>query len=72
VTGWTVGGGAEWMLASNWLIRGEYRYAEYGRLSGTFFPGFNGAVFNGEAIDANVKLQTHTALFGVAYKFGAM
>jgi outer membrane immunogenic protein len=70
LTGWTVGGGIEWMFAHNWLARGEYRYADYGRLSGRFFPGFNGVVVYGEAIDANVKLQTHTGLFGIAYKFG--
>jgi len=50
--------------------RGEYRYADYGKLSGTFFPGFNGAVVNGEAIAAEVKLKTHTVLFGIAYRFG--
>jgi opacity protein-like surface antigen len=70
LSGWTVEGGIEWMLAPNWLVRGEYRYADYGRLSGTFFPGFGGFVVNGDAIDANVKLHTHTALFGIAYKFG--
>jgi outer membrane immunogenic protein len=70
LTGWTLGGGIEWMLAPQWLVRGEYRYADYGRLSGRFFPGFNGAVVNGEAIDANVRLRTHTALFGIADRFG--
>ncbi len=70
LTGWTAGGGIEWMLAPQWLVRGEYRYADYGKLSGTFFPGFNGAVVNGEAIAAEVKLKTHTVLFGIAYRFG--
>jgi opacity protein-like surface antigen len=70
LTGWTAGGGIEWMLAPHWLVRGEYRYADYGRLSGTFFPGFGGFVVNGDAIAADVKLRTHTALFGIAYRFG--
>jgi outer membrane immunogenic protein len=35
--GWTVGGGAEWMFADNWSVRGEYRYSEYGKEPLTFF-----------------------------------
>jgi opacity protein-like surface antigen len=59
------------MFALHWLLRGEYRYTDYGRVSGTFFPGVNGAgVFNGDAIAAGVQLHTHTALLGIAYKFG--
>jgi outer membrane immunogenic protein len=69
MTGWTVGGGIEWMLTSHWLVRGEYRYTQYGTLSGTFFPGFNGANLNGDALSASVNLNTHTALLGAAYKF---
>ncbi len=37
LTGWTVGGGLEWMLVPNWLIRGEYRYAEYEGYHFSFF-----------------------------------
>jgi outer membrane immunogenic protein len=70
LTGWTLGGGIEWMLAPQWLVRGEYRYADYSTLTGTFFPGDAGPCTNCEAIAADVKLQTHTALFGIAYKFG--
>jgi outer membrane immunogenic protein len=70
-TGWTVGAGVEWMYTLHWLFRAEYRYTDYGRLSGIFFPGINGAgVPNGDAIAAGVKLHTHTALLGIAYKFG--
>jgi outer membrane immunogenic protein len=71
LSGWTAGGGLEWMAAPNWLLRGEYRYTSYGSISGTFFPGVNGGgVLGGDAIAANVKLHTNTAIFGVAYKFG--
>ncbi len=29
-TGWTIGGGIEYALNTNWSIRAEYRYADYG------------------------------------------
>ena len=64
--GWTVGGGLEYMIAPNWLIRAEYRYADYGSFSRTFFSGIVG---NDDAIAFNVRLRTNTASVGVAYKF---
>ena len=35
--GYTVGGGLEWRVAQNWLLRGEYRYSNFGTLKSTFF-----------------------------------
>ena len=37
LAGWTAGGGLEWWLARNWLLRGEYRYSEYESADFTFF-----------------------------------
>ena len=62
-TGWTAGGGIEAMLWSNWLARIEYRYSDYGTFGYTLFSGL-------DAIAAETKLHTHTALVGVAYRFG--
>ena len=31
-TGWTIGGGIEWALGSNWSLKGEYLYADFGSL----------------------------------------
>lgn len=68
--GWTVGGGAEWMLSSNWLVRGEYRYASYQGYSARLLAG-GGTQFGSDLLDASLSgIHTHTALFGVAYKFG--
>jgi outer membrane immunogenic protein len=67
VLGWTVGGGIEAMLSPNWLIRGEYRYADYGTNSYTVTRS-NGPTTRVSTYD--VDLKTHTALFGIAYKFG--
>jgi outer membrane immunogenic protein len=63
-TGWTVGGGLEAVLASHWLLRGEYRFADYGTMSHTYF-----AASVNDAFVANIKVQTHTGLVGLAYKF---
>lgn len=66
--GWTVGGGVEWKLAQmglpNWLIRGEYRYSDFGSWKPDFFRGSNVIeVFP----DVRVKSQIATA--GIAYMF---
>jgi opacity protein-like surface antigen len=37
--GWTAGGGVEWKVLSNVLLRAEYRYSDYGNWSPTFFGG---------------------------------
>ena len=37
VPGWMVGAGVEHMLAANWLVRLEYRYADFGQINPTFF-----------------------------------
>jgi outer membrane immunogenic protein len=72
-TGWTIGAGGEAALWSNSIARAEYRYANFGTAS------FNAAqrleaIGQPIIIDQfgtyTVKVQTHTALFGIAYKFG--
>jgi len=63
-TGWTAGAGVETMLWGNWIGRAEYRYADFGHVSNRLPPapavGFH----------ASVGIQTHTAVLGLAYKFG--
>jgi outer membrane immunogenic protein len=50
-------------------VRAEYRYADFGSSPVTIartsfaFPG------NNQVDNLNVALRTHTATFGVAYKF---
>ncbi|UVO29433.1 outer membrane protein [Bradyrhizobium arachidis] len=63
--GWTVGGGLEWMLAQRWLLRGEYRYADYGKATVNLLADPAGR----DGLLADINVHTHTALFGVAYKF---
>jgi outer membrane immunogenic protein len=38
VTGWTAGGGVEWMISRNWSIKGEYFYYDLGPRSFSMTP----------------------------------
>jgi outer membrane immunogenic protein len=62
LTGWSIGGGVETMIWGNWLLRGEYRYADFGSWTTTFGP----PAF---AITKQYDVTTHTAFGGLAYKF---
>jgi outer membrane immunogenic protein len=67
LVGWTLGAGAEWHVAGNWLVRGEYRYADFGT-SSYVFP-FGTTVTN-NTYRFNLRSQEHIAIFGIGYKFG--
>ena len=72
-TGYTVGGGIETMLWPNWFLRASYRYAEFGTVSFDVTNAVTGGVAAGTTLitsTMDLKLRTHTASFGVAYKFG--
>jgi outer membrane immunogenic protein len=62
--GYTVGGGLEWRVAQNWLLRGEYRYSNFGTLKSTFF-GQSGDL----EVSSNQKVSTQIATGGIAYFF---
>jgi len=62
--GYTAGGGLEWRIAQNWLLRGEYRYSNFGTLKSTFF-----AQSGDLEVSANQKVTTQIATGGIAYFF---
>ncbi len=66
-TGWTAGGGVEVKIWQNWLLRGEYRYADYGHASFGFFPT---QASGQDFVGGNVHITPHTGLIGLAYAFG--
>jgi outer membrane immunogenic protein len=68
-TGWTTGLGAETMLSGNWFARAEYRYADFGPSSLTISRQFSGTPL---FTNFDVAMRTHTATFGVSYKFGGV
>ena len=65
MVGYTVGGGVEYMWFPNWIIRGEYRYNNYGALHPTFF-----AFQSSPDIDlaARIKVTSQIATLGIAWK----
>src|SRR5262245_59525652 len=73
--GWTAGAGIEALLWSNWVARAEYRYADYGHVSFTdtqTCPVGGPGCVNGfiRVVSTDLHPTTHTATFGLAYKFG--
>lgn len=67
-TGYVLGGGADYALTNNWIVRAEYLYYHFGGESSVgFFPdivgGGPGANFHWDA------LQIHEVRLGVNYKF---
>jgi outer membrane immunogenic protein len=64
MVGWTVGAGLEWKVWDHILLRGEYRYNDYGTWKQS---GFLGSGQIEEFADVHVKSQMAT--FGIAYLF---
>ena len=66
-SGWTVGGGLEWMFAPGWSVFGEYNYMDFGSLNTNFTRGPL-AVVNSEDV-IRTRLRIDQFLVGVNYKF---
>ena len=63
LSGWTLGAGIEHALSSNWTVRGEYRYTDFGKASGGLVPAFAGVIMD-------TKTTQHAVRLGLTYKFG--
>jgi outer membrane immunogenic protein len=65
-TGWTVGGGVEWMFAPHWSVFAEYNFMGFGTRSAAFSAcGPGGLVC--DVFSAKANLQD--AVVGLNYKF---
>jgi len=62
--GYTVGGGLEWKLMQNWLIRGEYRYSDFGTWKPNFFQ--NSGIIE---VFPSIHVRSQIATAGIAYMF---
>lgn len=69
LTGWTIGGGIEARIYGNWLLRGEYRYSNFGSFNGVLPFNSSGAPPGTDFIRYNLAVNTHIATVGLAYKF---
>ena len=65
-TGYAVGGGIEYHIGGNWLLRGEYLFANLEGKSLTSVVNFPSATFNWSSIDVQ------TARAALTYKFGSL
>lgn len=65
IAGYALGAGAEYAVTDNWVVRGEYRFADFGRHTSVRHSTFDGAPIGSDAIE----LTTHDIRIGVAYKF---
>jgi outer membrane immunogenic protein len=61
-TGWTIGGGIEWMFAPHWSAFLEGNYMDFGSNSGN-------VTFNTVPVPVTVKATESTVLVGVNYHF---
>ena len=66
LAGFTVGGGLEWKVWNNILLRGEYRYNDYG----TWHQQSNFPIAANVQELANVHVKSQVATFGIAWLFG--
>ncbi len=61
-SGWTIGGGAEWMFVPHWSAFIEYNYMDFGTSSGT-------VTVDSTTYSVNVRRDSQNLLIGVNYKF---
>jgi outer membrane immunogenic protein len=62
-TGWTLGAGFDYAATAHWLVRLEYRYADFGTFS------YNAPVFGLPLVAENHKITENAVRLGLAYKF---
>lgn len=63
-TGYAVGGGAEYLLAANWTVKGEYLHVDLGNKTFSPVPGVNAPDFV-----TRIKTTHDLVRIGVNYKF---
>ena len=73
-TGHVIGGGAEWRLAQNWSIRGEYLHASFGRQTFQFPNARGGVIPTGGYLSVQGRLaDNHSRIdlgrIGISYHF---
>jgi outer membrane immunogenic protein len=61
-SGYTIGGGLEYMFAPNWSAKAEYQYYNFGNTTFTTGPG--------DIVGTRFRNDEHTAKVGINYRFG--
>lgn len=66
LTGWTIGGGVEWMLNPNWSVKVEYLYYDFGLNDNSWSATYNGAYYNSWRLFDH-DLTVNTVKLGLNY-----
>jgi outer membrane immunogenic protein len=66
-TGWTAGGGVEWLLDKNWSVKAEYLYVDLGSMN-VLVPVSNTAAFT-QTMQVNADLTAQIARLGLNFRF---
>jgi outer membrane immunogenic protein len=72
LTGWTVGGGLEYMLTPSWTVKGEYLYYDLGSMSYAL-PGIvqlnaGGVPFYGAGVTSTTNVKGNIVRIGLNFK----
>ena len=67
ITGWTIGGGGEWMLDSRWSIKAEYLYLDFGSTEPRRRDEQHGGV-HAEDCRSTADLSAQVARVGINYR----
>jgi len=72
-TGWTVGGGVEWMVSPNWIVGVEGNYYDFGNCCGglTFNRALATNAVLGSSSNHSTRFDDWSVLGRVSYKFGS-
>jgi outer membrane immunogenic protein len=68
-TGWTVGAGVETSIYGHWLLRAEYRFADFGTWNNTFDFNLPGEAAGTDTYRFRLRDIEHIATVGLSYKF---
>lgn len=73
--GWALGGGAEWKLAANWSLKGEYLHYDLGTVSWNSpnlvfnVAGFAAPTFSAVNVRSSTRVQGDIVRAGLNYRF---
>jgi outer membrane immunogenic protein len=68
-TGYTVGGGAEWMVTNRWTVKAEYLYVNLGTLNTNMVIRQPSVAAYSHAISTAVDVAAHIARVGINFGF---
>lgn len=69
--GWTVGAGVEAMIGSNWSLKAEYLYVDFGRVTVAGTLTTANPAFGNDTFNHSVELRSHIGRVGLNYHFNS-